>query len=84
MNVLTNLTLTLAALMPTAPATEKPPMPAFTPMATAAAEATDLQAQARLDWVISPWGYRDLYAVHRGWNRLVCSGTGLLFSYYAY
>ncbi len=32
--------------------------------------------------VCSPWGYTAYYNVCRGWNTLVCAGTGRTFSYY--
>ncbi|MCA9300635.1 MAG: hypothetical protein KDA28_16315 [Phycisphaerales bacterium] len=33
-------------------------------------------------YVISPWGWGAWYCVHHGYNRLVCPGTGLLFTYF--
>ena len=72
------LPLVLGLLLAGAATAQSTPMPNAPAISAATVEAST----AGMVWVTSPWGFTDLYFVHHGMNRLLCSGTGLLFNYY--
>jgi hypothetical protein len=85
MNITALLAVTLSALevlSPVAGSIPAAPMP-VTPI-TEAGDSTQVAVRGQWAPVRSPWGYCARYFVHPGWNRLVCSGTGLCFDHFHY
>jgi hypothetical protein len=85
MNFNALLAVTLSALEVLAPAAGSiPAVPSPVTPQSEAGESTNLSAFGQWRVVTSPWGYCANYFVHPGYNTLICSGTGLCFTYFHY
>ncbi len=83
MNITAILAVTLSALEVLSPAAGSiPAAPAPVTPLVEAGEATDLAAYGQWRVITSPWGYCARYFVYPGYNTLICSGTGLCFTFF--